>query len=262
MDYFISDDSLKCISNFSNSFKNGLPFSHGIFDGFVDPLRLKQIESEFPKPEHIQWWKYDNALEKKLAQDNLALIPPIIRQLIHEMMEKRFVSMLEALTGIPHLIVDHNLSGGGLHQILPGGKLDIHADYNYHPFTKLDRRLNVLLYLNSNWDFSWGGDLEFWDEQMHFIHGSKIAPIFNRMVVFTTTDKAFHGHPEPLKCPEGITRKSIALYYYTNGRPLEEVSPPHATIFKRRPQDPFDSEVERLRIKRAIRKQGAWGVQE
>ena len=94
----------------------------------------------------------------------------------------------------------------------------------------LNRRLNLLLYMNKGWEDAWRGHLELWDRGMKGCV-KKVAPVFNRCVIFSTTDDAYHGHPHALECPEGTTRKSLALYYYTNGRPEEERSAPHDTIF-------------------------------
>jgi hypothetical protein len=63
----------------------------------------------------------------------------------------------------------------------------------------------------------------------------KILPVFNRCAIFNTTSTSYHGHPTPLACPPDRTRKSIASYYYTNGRPEEEVSEVHSTLFQHRP---------------------------
>lgn len=229
------------------------PFPHIILDDFLMNAPVKEVAKRFPSPHDLKWWKYENILERKLALDDLTQVHGIIRNLVYELMSKPFVTFLEHMTGIHGLIVDHTLNGGGLHQIVRGGKLDIHADYNYHPITKLDRRLNVLLYLNENWEPEWNGNLELWDKGMTQCVRS-IEPIMNRLVVFSTTDDSFHGHPDPLMCPEFECRKSIALYYYTNGRPAHERSAPHSTIFKKRPQDPDDKAAEELRLKRAIRR--------
>ncbi len=111
-----------------------------------------------------------------------------------------------------------------------GGFLKVHADFNWHPKLKLDRRLNVLIYLNRDWKDEYGGALELWDRSMTGPEKS-VLPVFNRTVVFSTTDFSYHGHPHPLACPEATTRKSVSLYYYSNGRPDEEKSAPHDTIF-------------------------------
>ena len=140
------------------------------------------------------------------------------RWLLYQLNSSVFVNFLEELTGVGGLIPDPHFEGGGLHQIERGGFLKIHADFNRHPKLNLDRRLNLLLYLNEDWKDDYGGHLELWDREVARCV-KRIAPVFNRCVVFTTTDFSFHGHPEPLACPPAVTRKSLALYYYSNGRP-------------------------------------------
>lgn len=259
MNYYLSETLLSeltrpgALQEMVERYKNAQPFPHVVLDNLFNPTQLAYAAHTFPGRYDTKWWKYDNILEKKLAKNDLRDVSSAIRHLVYELMEKRFVEYLEVITGIQGLIIDHTLNGGGLHQIVRGGKLDVHADYNYHPITRLDRRLNALLYLNEHWDPKWGGQLEFWDKNM--THCQKyIQPVFNRLVVFSTTDTAFHGHPEPLTCPEHESRKSIALYYYTNGRPESEKSDPHSTLFKRRPQDPIDLDTEALRLKRSQRR--------
>lgn len=231
------------------------PFPHLVFSSIFDPKKIEHIADNFPQPIDGKWWKYENVLEKKLARNDIYNLHYTIREFIHELMENRFVSLLEKFTGIEGLIVDHTLNGGGLHQIVRGGKLDIHADYNYHPITKLDRRLNVLVYLNKDWKPGWNGSLELWDSEMKECVKS-IPPLINSMVIFGTTDNAYHGHPEPLLCPYDQSRKSVALYYYSNGRPIEERTLPHSTVFKRRPKDPLSNEIEELRKNRAQKRVG------
>ncbi|MFM8411426.1 MAG: 2OG-Fe(II) oxygenase, partial [Alphaproteobacteria bacterium] len=121
--------------------------------------------------------------------------------------------------------------GGGLHETLPGGFLDVHADFNFHGAWFLDRRLNVLVYLNHGWREEWGGCLELWDRDLSRCV-KKVVPAFNRTVIFATDDTSFHGHPEPVRCPPGTTRKSVAMYYYSNGRPESERSGRHTTLWR------------------------------
>ena len=149
-----------------------------------------------------------------------------------------FLQFLSEVTGIPNLISDPGFEGGGLHQIVRGGKLGVHADFNRHRDYGLDRRLNLLLYLNKDWREEYGGNLELWDRDMIQCE-ARVAPLFNRVMVFGTTDFTFHGHPDPLQCPEGMTRKSMALYYFSNGRPAEEVTGDHSTLFRARDQGDF-----------------------
>jgi hypothetical protein len=114
--------------------------------------------------------------------------------------------------------------------------LKVHADFNYHEHLGVDRRLNLLLYLNEDWHEDYGGELQLWDTDMkHLVRA--VSPVFNRCVVFSTTDDSYHGHPDPLRCPEGRSRRSIAMYYYTAGRPAHERSTAHQTLFKQREQE-------------------------
>lgn len=230
------DDDVKRLAQ---EYQSAQPFPHAVIDGYftgAQAFYLEEALDDYPPLSEQQWWKYDNFLEKKSAYNDVAALPFSIVSVIDHFHRAPFLTWLERLTGIDGLIPDPHLNGGGLHQIERGGKLAIHADYNYHPQTKLDRRLNVILYLNKNWDPSWGGQLEFWDQDMTKCVQS-IDPFYNRLVVFSTTDTSYHGHPDPLDCPEDKTRKSLALYFYSHGRPIEEQSAPHSTIFKKRPQD-------------------------
>jgi hypothetical protein len=117
-----------------------------------------------------------------------------------------------------------------MHQIVRGGKLGVHVDFNKHPHTKLDRRLNLLIYLNRDWEEEHGGHFELWDTEGKEFR-KRVLPVFNRCVVFSTTEVSYHGHPHPLQCPEGQSRKSLAMYYYSNGRPASEVAARHSTVF-------------------------------
>ena len=208
------------------------PSPHIALDGLFDEADLQRIVHEFPKPEETKWMRFDSPLEKKLGfYHEHSTISPFIRSFLDAMNGFEMLLFLEALTGIEGLIPDPYFGGGGLHQIEPGGFLKIHADFNVHPKLKLDRRLNMLVYLNDGWREEWGGHLELWNASMTECR-RRILPSFNRTVVFSTTDTSFHGHPHPLTSPPGVTRKSVSLYYYTAGRPEEERSAPHDTLFR------------------------------
>jgi Rps23 Pro-64 3,4-dihydroxylase Tpa1-like proline 4-hydroxylase len=131
-----------------------------------------------------------------------------------ELNGEAFLGFLQEMTGIEGLISDPYYSGGGLHEIKRGGHLSIHADFNVHGTMNVERRLNLLVYLNDDWQPEYGGDLELWDRQMKRCE-VKIAPLLGRAVIFSTNSDSFHGHPDKLACPEGRTRRSIATYYYT-----------------------------------------------
>lgn len=213
-------------------YQSGDPFPHIVLDGLFEDAALERVLAEFPKPEEMRWMRFDSPTEKKLGYyHEHSTIAPSVRSFLDAMNGFEMLLFLEALTGIEGLIPDPYFGGGGLHQIEAGGFLKIHSDFNVHPKLKLDRRVNMLVYLNKEWREEWGGDLELWNASVTE-RKQKIAPRFNRTVVFSTTDTSFHGHPHPLASPPGITRKSVSLYYYTAGRPEEERSAPHDTIFK------------------------------
>jgi hypothetical protein len=223
------------------------PFPHVVFDDFFDPALLESVLAEFPQPGAIDWQRFDNAQEIKLASAAERTFGPVTRLLLYHLNSITFLEFLSKVTGIANLISDPCFDGGGLHQIVRGGKLAIHADFNKHPRYGLDRRLNVLLYLNRDWHESYGGYLELWNRDMTRCE-ARVLPLFNRLMIFGTTDFTYHGHPEPLACPAGMTRKSLALYYFTNGRPAEEVSPDHSTLFQPRLNEQFKPDLaQRLR---------------
>jgi hypothetical protein len=220
------------------TYTNAKPFPHIVFDNFFDPSLLDLVLSEFPNPEEIEWQRFDNQHEIKLASASESSFGPTTRLLLYHLNSITFLEFLSSVTGIVNLIPDPCFDGGGLHQIARGGKLGIHADFNKHPRYRLDRRLNVLLYLNKDWREEYGGHLELWNRDMTRCE-ARILPVFNRFMIFGTTDFTYHGHPDPLQCPEGVTRKSLALYYFSNGRPAEEISEVHSTLFQARTDQEF-----------------------
>lgn len=217
-------------------YQNAEPFPHIAIDGLFDEDVLTEVLAEFPGLNDIEWQRFENRTEKKLGYTYKQPLAPRLRNFLFEMNSPVLLEFLEQLTGIEGLIPDPYLGGAGPHQILPGGFLKIHADFNWHPIMRLDRRLNMLVYLNRDWEEEYGGHLELWDREMTRCV-ERILPVFNRTVVFSTTDWSFHGHPRPLSCPPDRSRKSVSLYYYSNGRPEAERSAPHDTIFKATPDE-------------------------
>ncbi len=216
---------------FRDQYASAEPFSHIVLDDLFDDEVLDSVLRQFPAPTEMRWMKFDNPLEKKLGYfHEQSAISKTVRDFLNDLNSFEMLLWLEALTGIDGLIPDPYFGGGGLHQIEPGGFLKVHADFNVHPKLKLDRRLNMLIYLNKEWEEEYGGHLELWDATGKGPR-KRILPLFNRTVIFSTTDTSYHGHPHPLTSPPGVTRKSVSLYYYTAGRPAEERSKPHDTLF-------------------------------
>ena len=222
------------------------PYPHAVIDGLFDDWILETIVAEFPRPGEKIWERHEFAEEIKLQSKHEKYIPLFTRQFLYALNSASFLKFLEQLTGIEKLIGDPQYEGGGLHQIPAGGKLAIHADFNKHGYYGLDRRLNMLIYLNKNWKEEYGGHFELWDPGMTRMV-SKVAPVFGRVVVFSTTRYSYHGHPDPLKCPPDMTRRSLALYYYTNGNPLAEGDDKaHSTLFQKRPGEKFQLNGKQL----------------
>jgi Rps23 Pro-64 3,4-dihydroxylase Tpa1-like proline 4-hydroxylase len=213
------------------AYASARPFPHVVLDGLFPDDLLDGVVSVFPRADDPAWSRFENPQEKKLGNyRRLMDTNERIQRFLAALNSPEMLDFLETLTGIDGLIPDPYFSGGALHQIVPGGFLEVHADFNWHPRLKLDRRLNVLIYLNHDWKQEYGGALELWSRDMSGPEKA-VLPLFNRTVVFSTTDSSFHGHPHPLACPEPMTRKSVSLYYYSNGRPASEKSEPHDTLF-------------------------------
>ena len=208
------------------------PFPSIVIDNFLDDSIIEVPKEIRAIPDNI-WHQEDHQYQqKKFWLPDTNVMPPKTRELVKFLNSPETCRWLSELSGIPNLISDPTLLGGGIHRIRYGGKLGIHADFNIHNVNKLHRRINLLLYLNEAWHESWGGFLELWERDMSKCV-RKIEPFFNRAVVFTITDDAFHGHPDPLLGPERI---SIATYYYTTDRPEHEKAAFHWAAWRDTPK--------------------------
>jgi hypothetical protein len=247
-DLFSDDRYDKLIGEMPAGYVGADPFPHIVADNFLPQEIADRLLAEFPSPEKIDWIRQTNPRSKKLSTEALDEVSSFTYQLLNHFNSPAALNFLERLTGIPALVPDPYFVGGGLHQIERDGYLKIHADFNMHPKLKLDRRINLLLYMNKDWKEEYGGHLELWDKTMTRCV-KKVLPVFNRCVIFSTLDWAFHGHPEPLTCPPGWTRKSVALYYYTNGRPEAEKTGAgtHGTLYQARPGSKSGSASHLLR---------------
>jgi hypothetical protein len=230
----------------AESYRSSSPTPHCCLDGLADPAVLATLMAEFPAPEHPSWNRLESAFERKLSTGDIDLLPDVFQQVLEVLNHRRFLRFLEQLTGIQGLVPDPDFLGGGLASLPRGGWLDIHCDFNYHPVTRLDRRINVLFYLNDDWPESYGGHFELWDADLVACR-RRYLPVAGRMIIFDTVDTAYHGNPTPVACPAERRRNSIAAYYYSNGRPESERSRPHSTLFPRLPGETPSSEREALR---------------
>ncbi|MBM6399491.1 2OG-Fe(II) oxygenase [Phycicoccus sonneratiae] len=210
-----------------------VPFPHTVLDDVLTPEAFAAAVEEFPGTEDPFWRGYLHVNETKYSNTAPDTWGPTLRAVARELCAPEFVAYLERLTGIEDLLPDWSMDGGGLHQTLRGGHLNIHADFTtHHERENWARRVNILLYLNEEWHPEWGGELELWDRQMTARQGT-VTPKGNRMLVFTTSFDSFHGHPDPLTCPPGEARRSMALYYFTE----EAEAVRRSTNYRARPTD-------------------------
>lgn len=219
------------LAKLSKAYTEATPYPHVIIDNFLPTVIAEEMEACFPESDEVDWQRFGNAREKKLAfsdMDKIAKKHPNLGWLCSYLGHSAsFEVALQKLTGIDDLTGDPGFMGGGLHRIEAGGYLGIHTDFNYHPNLDKTRKVNLLLFLNKDWKDEYGGHLEMWNKGMTKCV-KKIRPVFNRAVIFTIDDTSWHGHPHPLTCPKDVARKSLAFYYYSDGKP-EHI---HSTIFQ------------------------------
>jgi hypothetical protein len=217
----------------AKEYASGDPFPHLVVDDVLTSEAFAAAVSDFPGVEDEFWKGYLHVNETKYCNIQPDTWADSLQAVARELTSPAFVAYLEELTGIPDLIPDWSMDGGGLHQTLRGGHLNIHTDFTtHHVHETWARRVNILLYLNEEWHDDWGGQLELWDKDMQECR-DRVTPKGNRMLVFTTSFDSFHGHPDGLTCPPGEARRSMALYYFT-----EETAPVRrATHYRARPEE-------------------------
>lgn len=220
-------------SQIKADYQSKKPFRYTQFENFFLPEKAELIYQNYPQVGNESWngttyIDQKNKFTKDKFEDG-SLLDKVFKELNSE----QFLLLLNDITEIEEeLLGDPELFGGGLHQSINGAFLNVHVDYNIHPSTKFHRRLNTIIYMNKDWKEEYEGHIELWD----FSDGKKVlldkvAPVFNRMVIFETNEISFHGHPKPLNTPKGINRKSLATYYYTKTRPAHEIAQDHNTIY-------------------------------
>ncbi len=208
------------------------PFPYAVMNDFFPADFAEALWAAYPTPDDPAWANKTFAHQRHKLMMNQGF-RGVIAEFFDLTASREFRALVTGITGIDELIDDPDLAGGGLHQIMRGGFLDVHVDFNLHPTKKLHRRLNLLYYLNKDWQPAYEGHLELWqfagDERRRL---ESVAPQFNRAVLFETNEASYHGHPAPLNTPDGVTRKSMAIYYYTEQRDAAQVAPEHNTIYK------------------------------
>lgn len=248
VDGYVALDTEECRAygrSLAAKYQGAVPFPHIVIDDFLDKDLLKRVLADFPSSDSRQYFDRDQERLKFQFQPH-EISSGLVRNIFAELNSQAFLGFLEELTGLKGLLPDPYFEGGGLHETKRGGHLGVHADFNGHDRLKVERKLNLLVYLNEDWEPAYGGQLELWDTEMKAC-AVRVEPVLGRAVIFTTSLDSFHGHPDPLNCPPERSRRSIATYYYQ--APLEGFAalPKRTTNFRVRPQsaDKSDWQVRR-----------------
>ena len=227
------------------SFLNAQPFEHVVIDNFLEETYAEKIHDLFPVIDS-NWHEYKNPIEVKYAYDNINKLPIELKNYFYYLSSPVITNIISNITEISNLEYDEYLHGAGLHSHSRYGRLNIHLDYEKHPITGKERRINIILFMTKNWNTNWNGANELWDKDVtKCIAKTEIK--FNRAILFKTNDISWHGLPEKIMCPENIFRKSLAYYYVSplNAEKPEEDYRKKAKFIKR-PEDPFDENIQKL----------------
>lgn len=242
------------ISDLNKKFMSGLPYENIVIDNFLSSEYAEKLHSIFPN-NFDDWYKYINPIEFKYTYDNIENLPEDLKKYFYILSSNSFINLINELTCIPNLEHDPYLHGAGLHCHEKHGKLDIHLDYEKHPYSGKERRINIILFMSKDWKPEWNGANELWDKDVTQCV-KKTEIVFNRAIIFKTNDISWHGMPDKLNCPEDVQRKSLAYYYVSdlNSEKKEEEYRKKAKYIKR-PSDKYDEKMEELykiRSKRRI----------
>jgi Rps23 Pro-64 3,4-dihydroxylase Tpa1-like proline 4-hydroxylase len=239
-------------SHFEN-FETQRPFSYAVIDNFFPADLANQLSSEFPDFNDPVWHEYKNQIEIKKVSNNWNTFPKATYEVFSYLNSAPFLDMLMDVTGIPALYPDNGLNGGGWHIHANGGKLNPHLDYSMHPKLPYQRKINIIVYLQTQWQSDWGGHLGLYEHDAstnkpgRLVH--EIEPLFNRAVFFDTTQNSWHGLCREVATPNGICRKSMAIYYLTT--PPKGVDPRGKALFAPTDDQESNQEVLDLIKKRA-----------
>jgi Rps23 Pro-64 3,4-dihydroxylase Tpa1-like proline 4-hydroxylase len=249
----IFGDWINNIENLKQQFINAEPFEHIVIDEFLNIAYANKLYDLYPS-NYDNWYKYENPIEVKYAYDDINELPKELKNYFYYLSTTTIIDIFREMTNIGDLEYDEYLHGGGLHCHPNNGRLNIHLDYEKHPYSGKERRLNIILFLSKGWKEEWNGCNELWNKNVTKCV-KKTLPLFNRAIIFKTNDISWHGLPEKILCPENIYRKSLAYYYVS---PLnsfkDEADYRKKAQYVKRPEDPYNDNMEQLYKIRANRR--------
>jgi len=235
----VSTDVIQDSRRIAEAFATASPFRHAVIDEFLAPDFCRSLVEQFPRFDEAAALNEDGKVGGKATQEQVRTLGPAYEQLDDLVQSAAFRDFIGTLTGIDDLRYDPHYFGGGTHENRQGQDLDPHIDFNYHPLTRQHRRLNLIIYLNEQWNDDWGGCLQLHRDPYREPEDDEIVtvtPLMNRCVLFETTERSWHGF-ERINLPEhrqSLSRRSFALYYYTTRRPPDETVAEHSTVYVER----------------------------
>jgi hypothetical protein len=219
---------------YAEKFASAEPFKYVVIDDFLERTLCQRMFNDFPRFEDRYALNEMGEVGRKAVRTNVRDVSAAYREIDDYLQTQEFLSLVSGITGIPDLLYDPEYIGGGTHENRDGQGLEQHVDFNYHPATRWHRRLNLIVYLNPEWDDTWGGNLQLqadpWNGNPS---GPSIAPLFNRAVIFETTERSWHGF-SVIHLPnekKSVSRQSFAIYLYTKERPAAQTAVSHATVY-------------------------------
>ncbi len=195
------------------------PFEHLVVENWFNPTLLELVYEEFDLFGDAGWKHLQNSYEDTRRSAHHARFGPATQLYFAIVNSGWFVDLLAAVSGVEDLIPDPFLHGGGMHETRAGGGFGIHRDFDRHVRHGLSNRMVFITYLNKGWEPAWDGALELWDAEKSACV-RRVEPEFGRSILLQHGPSSYHGHPRPLRVPNGRVRRSVAAYYYTN--PLAE----------------------------------------
>jgi hypothetical protein len=241
---WINNNDLKIESN---------PFDYIIINNFIESDYYNKLQDVLPQKPTNDWWKYENPIEVKYALDKFELMDPAIHNIFYALSHDKIIEKFKSLFNIPNLEFDPYCHGGGLHIHPRYGRLNMHLDYEKHPITNKQRRLNVILYLNDDWNKEWNGDTQLWNKDMTECV-VKSYPKANTAIIFVTTEYSWHGLPKIITCPDNVYRRTLAYYYVSDLENKHDLKKQGSdangyrskAVFIKQPNDPYDERMEEL----------------
>jgi len=234
------------IDNLKQKFLSGQPFEHVVIDNFLEASYAEKLYNSFSTNNLDEWHQYLNPIEVKYAYDNISELDDDLQNYFYFLSSSQMIDVFRKLTDINDLTCDEYLHGAGLHCHPKNGRLNIHLDYEKHPYSGKERRINIIYFLSKDWLEEWNGQNELWDENVtRCVTKTNIK--FNRAIIFKTNDISWHGLPDKINCPDNVFRKSLAYYYVS---PLNTQKPEDAyrkkAKYVKRPTDSYNKNLEEL----------------